>query len=57
MDLLKEDGLSWSESTQGAFEILKKAINLAPILALSNFAKTCILEIDASKTSIGAILS
>ena len=43
--------------TKNAFKILKKACLKAPFLAFANFDKPFLLETDASKLGLGAVLS
>lgn len=54
--LLKKNGFEWSGKAKPAFNSLKRAMTQAPILALSNFTKPFILEIDACDTGVGAML-
>ena len=53
--LLKKDAFSWTPEATKAFEHLKEAMFLAPILATPYFKKTFIVECDASGNGISAI--
>ena len=48
--LLPEDALK-------AFDVLKQAYMSAPVLAFANYTKELLLETDASKEELGAVLS
>ena len=52
----KHQMFKWGKDQQNAFEILKKALISAPIMAYPDPTKEYKLFTDASKTSIGAIL-
>ena len=54
--LLKKDAVSWTPEATKAFEHLKEAMCLAPILATPEFTKTFIVECDASGNGIGVVL-
>jgi hypothetical protein len=47
----------WTNETQESFEIVRHRLISASILALPDVTKQFILDIDASGTSIGAVLS
>ncbi|KAL0423899.1 UNVERIFIED_CONTAM: putative mitochondrial protein [Sesamum radiatum] len=54
--LLKKDGFFWTDSAIAAFEQLKAAMVSAPVLALPNFAKPFVVEMDACDKGIGSVL-
>ena len=54
--LLCKDAFEWSLSSQAAFDHLKVAMTSATVLALPNFFEPFIIEIDASATTMGAVL-
>ena len=54
--LLKKDAFSWTLEATKAFEHLKEAMCLAPVLAMSNFTKKIIVECDALGNGIGDVL-
>ena len=54
--LLKKDEFSWTPEATKAFEHLKEAKCLAPVLATPNFTKRFIVECDASGNGIGVAL-
>ena len=47
----------WIADCEQAFNSLKSKLLVASILAYSDFTKDFVLEIDASKQGLGAILS
>ena len=54
--LTKKDNSQWSQETQRAFERLKQALVIAPILHLPDFSQLFAIECDASGSGIGAVL-
>lgn len=54
--MLKKGAFSWSVVVIKAFSQLKMALTAWPILAMSNFAKTFVVECDVSTSSIEAVL-
>lgn len=56
-DLLKKGSVFvWTPTADKPFQTLKRALVTAPVLALPDFSKQFVVEIDASATGIGAVL-
>ena len=53
---MKKDAFSWTPEATKEFEHIKEAMCLAPVLAMLDFTETFIVECDASRNGIGAIL-
>ena len=46
----------WGETQQNAFDALKKALVMQPILRMVDLSQPFILQVDASKDGFGAVL-
>ena len=54
---LRQPAFVWASEHQKAFDVLKVALTMAPVLGYPNFNKEFILETDASLRGLGAVLS
>jgi hypothetical protein len=54
--LTKKDAFSWTLEATKSFEQLKEVMCKAPVLTTPDFTKTFIVECDASRNEIGAVL-
>ncbi|KAJ1699376.1 hypothetical protein LUZ63_007888 [Rhynchospora breviuscula] len=55
-DLTRKNAFQWNPKAQTAFEQLKVAMTSTPVLALPDYSKPFVVEIDASALGIGAVL-
>ena len=55
-DLLKKDSFLWNDQALEAFTKLKEAVTQPPVLALPDFSRPFIIECDASRKGLGAVL-
>ena len=53
----KSEWVSLMEDAMRAFDALKQVCMSAPVLAFANYTKEFLLETDASKEGLGAVLS
>ena len=57
-ELLKKNTLFiWTTSHDQSFQALKQALSSSPVLALPDFSKPFSIEMDASASGIGAVLT
>jgi hypothetical protein len=54
--MLRKNDFSWSAEAEAAFNNLKESVTTAPMLALLNFSQPFVIECDASRAGIGAVL-
>ena len=53
----KSQSVSLTEDAMEAFKMLKQACMMAPVLVFADYTKPFLLETDASKDGLGAVLS
>ncbi|KAJ4952425.1 hypothetical protein NE237_029257 [Protea cynaroides] len=54
--MLKKNQFEWTQEVVEAFNKLKEDMTRAPVLALPDFSKPFIVECDASRSGVGAVL-
>jgi hypothetical protein len=54
--MLRKNAICWDDSAREAFQNLKTAMTQAPVLELPNFAQPFVIECDASRLGVGAVL-
>lgn len=55
--LKKGKGFQWTPEAESAFQVLKEKLSSAPILVSPNYTKPFVLQCDASKLGVGAVLT
>jgi hypothetical protein len=55
-DLTKKGAFHWTEASQDTFEKMKEVMSTCPVLSLPDFSKPFVLECNASRVGIGAVL-
>ena len=55
-NLTKKYAFQWHKGAEKTFQRMKEVISNCPILALPSFSEPFVLECDASKEGIGAVL-
>jgi hypothetical protein len=54
--LLNREAFKWTEEAEGAFQLLKQALMMTPLLQLPNFGKHFIIDCHTSGTGFGTVL-
>ena len=55
--LRKGQSWEWGQEQQEAFDVLKKALTVAPVLARPDFSRPFRIQCDASNAALGAVLT
>ena len=54
--MLKKNNFHWSDEAKAGFQSLKDSLIQSPVLALLDFSKVFVVEVDASGYGIGVVL-
>jgi hypothetical protein len=54
--LLRRDAFAWDDEATAAFEALKGALTMGPVLQMPDFDRAFIVDYDASGAGFGAVL-
>ena len=55
-NMLKKNNFHWSDEAKATFQSLKDSLIQSPVLALPDFSKVFVVEVDASGYGIGVVL-
>jgi hypothetical protein len=55
-DLTKKGAFEWTDEAQGVFDMMKDIMSSCLVLSFLDFTQPFVLECDASRVGIGAVL-